>query len=47
MIAPVLLFERFQSFGLEYSLPVAGLVILISMLVFVILRTLSQERGKS
>lgn len=43
MIAPVLLFERFQSFGLDYALPVAGVVILISMLIFVILRSLSSR----
>ena len=44
MIAPVLLFERFQSFGLDYALPVAGVVILISMLVFLVLRSVSQPR---
>ena len=47
MIAPVLLYERFQSFGLEYALPVAGLVILISMFIFLILRSLSQSKEKS
>lgn len=47
MIAPVLLYERFQSFGLDYALPVAGLVILISVLVFLILRSLSQPRERS
>ena len=45
MIAPVLLFERFQSFGLDYALPVAGVVILISMLVFLVLRTISRPEG--
>ena len=44
MIAPVLLYERFQSFGLDYALPVAGIVILISMLVFLILRALNSNR---
>ena len=44
MIAPVLLYERFQSFGLDYALPVAGLVILISMLIFVLLRSLQSAR---
>ena len=47
MIAPILLYERFQSFGLDYALPVAGLVILISMLVFLIVRGLSQTKEKS
>ena len=44
MIAPVLLYERFQSFGLDYALPVAGIVILISMLIFLVLRTLNSSR---
>jgi len=43
MIAPVLLFERFQSFGLDYALPVAGVVILVSMLVFIVLRSISSR----
>lgn len=46
MVAPVLLYERFQSFGLAYALPVAGIVILISMLVFLVLRSLTNERVK-
>lgn len=44
MIAPVLLYERFVSFGLDYAIPVATLVILISLVVFIILRSIS-ERG--
>ncbi len=43
MIAPVLLFERYQSFGLDYALPVAGVVILISMLIFIVLRSISSR----
>jgi molybdate/tungstate transport system permease protein len=47
MIAPVLLFERFQSFGLNYALPVAAVVILISMIVFLILRSINAaQEGK-
>lgn len=46
MIAPVLLYERFQSFGLDYALPVAALVIMISLVVFVILREFS-DRGNA
>lgn len=44
MVAPVLLFERFQSYGLSYALPVAGIVILISMLAFLGLRSLNSRR---
>jgi len=41
MIAPVLLYERFLSFGLEYAVPVAALIILISLLIFIFLRGIS------
>ena len=40
-VAPILVYERFASFGLDYALPVAVLVILISLAAFVILRTLA------
>jgi molybdate/tungstate transport system permease protein len=45
MVAPVLLYERFESFGLVYSLPVAALVILICLVTFVVLRTTVGGRG--
>ncbi|MBN1978139.1 MAG: ATP-binding cassette domain-containing protein [Anaerolineae bacterium] len=38
MIAPVLLYERFESFGLNYARPVAALMILICLGTFVALR---------
>lgn len=38
MVSPVLLYERFQSFGLEYSRPVAALVILMCLAAFALLR---------
>jgi molybdate/tungstate transport system permease protein len=41
MIAPVLVFERFEAYGLDYARPVAVLLILISVLVFIVLRTLA------
>jgi molybdate/tungstate transport system permease protein len=44
-VAPVLVYSRFADFGLEYARPVAVLVILISLVVFVVLRTLAL-RGK-
>lgn len=45
MVAPVLLYERFESFGLRYSRPVATLMILICLFTFVVLRvTAGQER---
>jgi len=38
MVTPVLIFERFESYGLAYARPVTALVVLISLAVFVILR---------
>jgi len=38
MVAPVLLYERFESFGLKYARPVATLMILICLATFVALR---------
>jgi len=43
MIAPVLLYERFQSFGLTYAQPVAALIILICLLIFVVLRLVARK----
>ena len=40
MIAPVLVFERFEAFGLDYARPVAVLLIMVSVLIFVVLRAL-------
>ncbi len=47
MIAPVLMFERFQAYGLKYSQPVAVWLILICLLLFVSLRMVGHGRGKS
>jgi len=44
MIAPVLLFERFQSLGLDYATPVAAIIVIICLLTFVALRFVAQER---
>ncbi len=38
MTASVLIFERFQNFGLKYAAPVSALLILVSLVIFVILR---------
>jgi len=44
MIAPVLLFERFQSLGLDYASSVAAIIIIICLVIFVALRFVAQER---
>jgi len=38
MITPVLIYERFTSFGLKYAQPVAVIFILIVLLIFLVLR---------
>ncbi len=43
MITPVLIFERFGSFGLEYARPVAVVFILVSLFFFILLRLLSKR----
>jgi len=45
MITPVLIYERFGSFGLKYARPVAVLFILISLSMFVVLRMLASENS--
>ena len=46
-VAPILVADRFGSFGLDYARPVAVLVILISLFVFVGLRTLAFRGEKA
>ena len=45
MTAPVMIYERFQNFGLRYALPVTVLLILISLGVFLVLRLVEERRG--
>lgn len=44
MVAPVLIWERFSSFGLSYARPVAVLFILVSLVFFIGLRFLSRTK---
>jgi molybdate/tungstate transport system permease protein len=44
MVTPVLLYERFESYGLPASRPVAALVIIICLFTFVALRAVSGRR---
>jgi len=45
VVAPILVADRFESFGLDYARPVAVLIILICLIAFIALRTLAY-RGK-
>lgn len=38
MVAPVLIYDRFATFGLKYSSPIAVQLILISLVMFILLR---------
>lgn len=46
MVAPVLVYERFETYGLDYALPVAVLLIIVSLIVFVGLRMLVYQKEK-
>jgi len=47
MIAPVLVYERFETYGLDYARPVAVILILVSLTIFIVLRTLVYRRQKA
>ena len=42
--APVLIFERFTAYGLKYSVPAAALFVLISLIIFVVLRMVNKRK---
>jgi len=44
MITPVMIFERFNSFGLEYARPVTLLFICICLLIFIAMNVVSKKR---
>lgn len=47
MIAPVLIYERYEAYGLKYSQPVAVWLILICLSLFLALRVLALPRKKA
>jgi len=46
MITPVLIYERFGAFGLNYARPVAAIFIVVSLFFFVLLRMMVKERNR-
>ena len=44
MITPILIFERFGSFGLKYARPVSVVFIIVCLVFFILLRTLAKEK---
>ena len=47
MKAPVLVYERFETYGLDYARPAAVLLILVCLIIFVVLRTLVYRGEKT
>ncbi|NLV68481.1 MAG: ABC transporter permease [Spirochaetes bacterium] len=45
MIAPVMLYERFESYGLKYSQPISVWLILICLSLFLVLRIVTLDKG--
>ncbi|MCX7682712.1 MAG: ABC transporter permease [Anaerolineae bacterium] len=43
MVTPVLLYERFESWGLRYAQPIAALLILMCLATFVVLRIIGHR----
>jgi len=46
-IAPILVYTRLEEYGLRYALPVASILIIICVVVFVALRSLAYRRRKA
>jgi len=44
MISPVLIYERFSSFGLKYARPASVIFILVSLAIFILLRMISLKK---
>lgn len=47
MTAPVLIFERYESFGLKYAKPAAVILIIICLSIFIILRIFEDRKNKN
>ena len=43
MVTPVLIYERFSSYGLLYSVPVASIMIVISIFIFLVIRLINNR----
>ena len=47
MIAPVLIYERFSSYGLKYARPAAVLFIIVALAVFILLRLIAVRKKET
>ncbi len=46
MVTPVLIFERFEAYGLKFAYPVAALLVLICLVLFSLFRFLASKRER-
>ncbi len=46
MVAPVMIYERFEAYGLKYSQPMAVWLIVVCLFLFFMLRLVSVRKGK-
>jgi len=46
MVTPVLIFERFEAYGLKLAYPVAALLVLVCLVLFSLFRFFASRRGK-
>ncbi|MGC8494931.1 MAG: ABC transporter permease subunit [Syntrophobacteraceae bacterium] len=44
MVAPILIWERFENFGLKYAVPVTSILILVCLIIFSALRWLAAQK---
>lgn len=44
MIAPTLIYERYTTYGMNYAIPVTIILLLLSLMIFVLLRLVSTKR---
>jgi len=47
MIAPVMIYERFEAYGLRYSQPVAVWLVLVCLFLFLLLRILTLRKARA
>ncbi len=44
MITPILIYEKFGAFGLKYAQPVAAIFMIVTLIVFIILRIITNKK---
>jgi molybdate/tungstate transport system permease protein len=47
MVAPILVFERFETYGLSHAIPAAALLVIVCALIFTGVRVIAQTGTKN